>query len=194
MLKKIVLILILITITLKLYSQENTFLGKSITYADTDENQMVSTTSILQNTTVDFKKHWSFGGNLGLSFWNGGTDILVAPKAYYNISPMFLTGVGITYIYSNYNSGAYNYNSNSFGGSVMGAVRPIPFLQLSVEYEGLQTNHSGYYNEEYWNNALFLGISFVSGNVSFGLRYDVLYDDLRSAYTSALTPVLGLYF
>ena len=43
-----------------------------------------------------YKRSWSFGGNIGLSFWNGGTDILIAPKAYYNVSPKFLTGFGLT--------------------------------------------------------------------------------------------------
>ena len=57
----------------------------------------------------------------------------------------------------------------------MGAFRPIPFLQLSAEYEGLQTNGSTTIkfagdrddtNYSYWNNAIYLGASFVSRNVS----------------------------
>jgi hypothetical protein len=150
-----------------------------------------------------YQKPWSFGGNVGLSFWNGGTDILLGPKAYYHVSPQFLTGFGLTYIYSSANDDFAKYSQNSFGASVMGAYRPIPFLQFSAEYEGLQTNgdatikFSG--NREknsysYWNNAIYLGASFVSRNVSFGLRYDVLYDSNRSVYGSAWSPVIGFYF
>ena len=87
-----------------------------------------------------YQRSWSFGGNIGLSFWNGGTDILVAPKAYYNVSPKFLTGFGLTYIYSAAEDDLAKYSQNSFGPSLMIAVRPIPFFQLSAEYEGLQTN------------------------------------------------------
>ena len=141
-----------------------------------------------------YPRHWSFGGQFGLSFWNGGTDILIAPKAYYHISPKFLTGFGVTYIYSDSNDDLFGYHSNSIGGSVMAGVRPVPMLQLSAEYEGLNTTRSGAFADTYWNNALYLGASFVTGPVSFGLRYDVLYDSATSVFGSAWTPVIGFYF
>jgi hypothetical protein len=141
-----------------------------------------------------YEKYWGFGGNLGLSFWNGGTNIFLGPKAYYHLSPQFLMGVGVTYIYSDYKDDYFGYNSNSFGGSISAAYRPINFLQFSIEYEGLQTNQNGFYSSEFWNNALYLGASFVSGNVSFGFRYDVLFESNTSAYNSAFGPVVGFYF
>lgn len=141
-----------------------------------------------------YPRHWSFGGWFSLSFWNGGTDILVAPKAYYNVSPKFLTGFGVTYIYSDTNDDFFGYHSNSIGGSVMAGLRPVPMLQLSAEYEGLNTTRSGAFADTYWNNALYLGASFVTGHVSFGVRYDVLYDSSRSVFGSAWTPVIGFYF
>lgn len=180
--------------TINLASQEITISKEFDQYVSHNYTEMLSSNNSFQTNNSDFNKYWSFGGTLGFSFWNGGTDLLLAPKAYYNISPIFLTGIGITYIYSDYNSGLYQYSSNSFGGSVMAAVRPIPFLQFSAEYEGLQTNRNGFIDDNYWNNALYLGLSFVAGNVSFGVRYDVLYDDYTSAYSSAFSPVIGFYF
>ncbi len=169
-----------------------------------EKNEKTQTTQATkpQKSNYQFQRSWSFGGNLGLSFWNGGTDILIAPKAYYNVSPKFLTGFGLTYIYSSAEDNRSNkYSQNSFGPSVMVAVRPVPMLQLSAEYEGLQTNGSyrnsndiGDYDYSYWNNALYLGASFVSRNVSFGVRYDILYDSTRSVYSSAWSPVIGFYF
>ena len=156
-----------------------------------------------QKNTIPYQKSWSFGGNIGLSFWNSGTDILLAPKAYYHVSPMFMTGFGITYIYSSAEDDFAKYSQNSFGASVLGAFRPIPYLQLSAEYEGLQTNGNSSlrfpgdledFDYSYWNNAIYLGASFVSRNVSFGVRYDVLYDSTRSVYSSAWSPVIGFYF
>jgi len=172
---------------------QNDAIGNYSNYAFLIENETTKQPSLSTPLQTDFQQYWSFGGNLGLSFWNGGTDILVGPKAYYNISPKFLTGIGLTYIYSEFN-GNINYHSNSFGGSILLAVRPVPFLQISAEYEGLQTNYSGYYSDEYFINALYLGLSYVTGPVSFGIRYDLLYDTNKSIYSSAWNPIVGFYF
>ncbi|SNR73671.1 hypothetical protein SAMN06265371_110115 [Lutibacter agarilyticus] len=156
-------------------------------------NKTTATTENLQ-LNGDYQKKWSFGGSVGLSFWNNGTDILIAPKAFYNISPIVITGVGLTYIYSDYKTSFYTYKSNSYGGSIFFAARPIEFIQISAEYEGLQTSRRGNFDEDYWNNSIYLGLSFVSGPVSFGVRYDVLFDSDRSPYSSAINPVIGFYF
>jgi hypothetical protein len=174
------------------------------TNVNQSENNNGGNNGAQERKTYTYERSWSFGGNLGLSFWNGGTDILIAPKAYYNVSPKFLTGFGLTYIYSGYKDDFGKYNQNSFGPSIMAAFRPIPYLQFSAEYEGLQTNGNGTVyilggnnirsDYSYWNNAIYLGASFVSRNVSFGVRYDVLYDANRSVYSSAWSPVIGFYF
>jgi len=175
-------------------AQEEEEMNPHQTTTNTSESRNEGNTGAQERKNYTYERSWSFGGNLGLSFWNGGTDILIAPKAYYNVSPKFLTGFGVTYIYSDYKDEFFGYNQNSFGASVMAAVRPVPMLQLSVEYEGLQTNRGGYAADEYWNNAIYLGASFVSGPVSFGFRYDVIYDAERSVYGSAFNPVIGFYF
>lgn len=191
--KKTALIILLFFNISVLFSQNSSF-GIDSNYDFLAVNETITQPSLYKPIQPDFQKHWSFGGNIGLSFWNGGTDILIGPKAYYNISPIFLTGFGLTYIYSEYNTTIISYHSNSFGGSILLAVRPVPFLQVSVEYEGLQTNYSGYYSDEYFVNSLYFGLSFVTGPVSFGIRYDVLYDVNKSIYSSAWNPIVGFYF
>ena len=184
-------------------SQEKEVIENNPNYQFQSEKRQETQTTANQKKTYTYQKTWSFGGNIGLSFWNGGTDILIAPKAYYHVSPQFLTGFGLTYIYSSQEDDFAKYSQNSYGPSIMGAFRPIPFLQLSAEYEGLQTSGSSTIkfpgdrdksNYSYWNNAIYLGASFVSRNVSFGIRYDVLYDSTRSVYSSAWSPVIGFYF
>jgi hypothetical protein len=184
------------------FSQETEVIENDPNYQFQSQKQQ-ETQKIVTQKKVPYQKSWSFGGNIGLSFWNGGTDILLAPKAYYHVSPMFMTGFGITYIYSSAEDDFAKYSQNSFGGSILGAFRPIPFLQISAEYEGLQTNGNSTIkfagdrdknNYSFWNNAIYLGASFVSRNVSFGVRYDVLYDSSRSVYSSAWSPVIGFYF
>ncbi len=154
-------------------------------------------------TKPAFTPYWSFGGNLGFSFWDDGTTILVAPRAYYNFSPQFIGGLGLIYNYSSYDYdyGLYDYEStySAFGGSITGIYRPIRFLQVSAEFQELYVNQDFEYlnfndSDEYWNSALYLGASFVSGNFAFGFQYDVLYDEGTSPYSSAWSPVISFYF
>ena len=204
MLNRLYLIICLCLVFNSANAQEEEVINPSQTSTSQSETPKGENNGPQKSKTSTYKRSWSFGGNLGLSFWNGGTDILIAPKAYYNLSPMFLTGFGLTYIYSDYKDDFGKYKQNSFGPSIKGAFRPIPSFQLSAEYEGLQTNGSNtiYFlgdnnvknDYSYWNNALYLGASFVSRNVSFGIRYDILYEVNRSAYSSAWSPFIGFYF
>jgi len=161
--------------------------------------------SYAQTSVTAPPRKWFFGGNLSFSFWNSGTNLLLSPKAYYQFSPMFMLGFGLTYIYSDgqyrqyYNdltSELFNFHSNSIGGSFLIIFRPIDFLQLSAEYERLHTAFQGGpdYSELYWDTGLFLGVSYVAGNFAFGLRYNVLYNSSTSPYASALTPMVSFYF
>lgn len=176
------------------FAQEEFNFSSNTNYAFLTEKETTEQPLLLEQSNSLYQKHWSFGGSLGMSFWNGGTSILIGPKAYYNFSPKFLTGIGVSYMYSEYKNQNYTYHSNSFGGSVMAAVRPIHFLQISAEYEGLQTNYSGFYTDKYFVNALYFGLSYVTGPVSFGIRYDVLFDSNTSIYSSAWNPYVGFYF
>jgi len=201
MLKKISLIIVFALFINSLSAQKKV-IPNNPDYQYQSGNETTQQTIVKQYTKPTFQPRWSYGGNIGMSFWNGGTDIFLAPKAYYHLSPKFITGVGITYIYSD---GEYltnsigglkyiNYHSNSFGGGISALYRPIPFLQFSAEYEGLQTEWRGAYADSYWNNAIYLGASFITGNFSFGVRYDVLYDNDKSVYGDAWTPFIGFYF
>lgn len=203
MFKKITF-LIVFFLSLGIMNAQKTVIENNPNYKYQSGNE-TTTQTVIKRTAPSFQQHWSFGGNLGLSFWNGGSDIFIAPKAYYHLTPQFITGIGATYIYSDgeyygINLGApnryYEYHSNSFGGTVSALYRPIPYLQFSAEYEGLQTEWRGRFDSEdsYFNNAIYLGASFITGNFSFGFRYDVLYDSDRSVYGSAWSPFIGFYF
>ncbi len=203
--KKILFLVIFISLCESIYAQEKVS-PDNPNYKNTSDST-VTQSVVKQKTAFPFKKTWRFGGNIGLAFWSGGTDILIAPKAYYQITPQFMTGFGLTYIYSNgeyiqhfvnHPSEIYDYSSNSAGVSLLAVYRPIPFLQLSAEFEELYTNYNGgdNFSTKYWNDALYLGVSFVSGsgNVAFGFQYNILYDDRTSAYASAFTPIISFYF
>lgn len=194
--------LIALLVSINAINAQKTVIQNNPNYKYQSGNETTTQTAVKRTIPV-FNPYWSFGGNVGLSFWNGGTDLMIAPKAYYHLTPQFITGIGVTYMYSDgeyygINIGApnryYNYHSNSFGGSVSALYRPIPYLQFSAEYEGLQTEWRGKYEDSYFNNAIYLGASFITGPFSIGFRYDVLYDSNKSVYGSAWTPFIGFYF
>lgn len=159
---------------------------------------LTSTAQSIENIpqkSSDFWNHVRFGGSLGLSFGNGNFTGALAPSAIYDFNSYFSAGVGV--------SGAYasqrRYKATSFGGSIIGMLRPIQALQLSTEYEQLNINRryeyeGGSVRDQYWVPALFLGIGYNAGPVVTGVRYNVLHDDERSFYGSAFMPFVSVYF
>ncbi len=85
---------------------------------------------------------------------------------------------------------------NIIGGSVLALYRPGSSIQLSAEYEQLKKSEKQVFQdaESLWQSALFFGFEYVTGNISMGLRYDVLYDKTNLIYPSALSPVFRVYF
>lgn len=135
-----------------------------------------------------------FGGSLGLSFGNGFFTGLIAPSAIYDFNKTFSAGAGLSAAYASQR----NFNTNSFGGSLIGMLRPIRGLQLSTEYEQLNVTRryeleGGNRTDSYWVPALFLGIGYNTGPVVTGIRYDVLHSD-KSFYRNALMPFVSIYF
>jgi hypothetical protein len=104
-----------------------------------------------------------------------------------------LTGIGLNTTYSSFN----NNDIFVYGGSLMGIARPLDDLQFSAEFEQLRVNRSfndGALEENYWYPALFLGIGYSNGPVTFGIRYDVLYDEDKSIYANAYMPFVRVLF
>jgi len=144
----------------------------------------------------DFWNRVRFGGGIGLSFGNGFFSGTLAPAAIYQVSPLVAMGVGLN---ATYNSVENEYSSTVLGGNVMALFNPIPQLQISTEFEQLNVNRKfdsrfGLANENYWYPALFIGAGFRNNNVTFGVRYDVLYDQDRSIYANAWMPFVRVFF
>lgn len=144
----------------------------------------------------EFWQHVHFGGGIGLSFGNGFFSGTLAPSAIYEFNPQVALGVGLN---GTYNSLKNNYTSTIVGGSVLGLWNVIPQLQLSAEFEQLfvSRKYEDYLsidNEDYWYPALFVGAGFRNGYVTFGIRYDVLYNNRKSIYADAWMPFVRIYF
>jgi len=143
----------------------------------------------------DFWSHVRFGGGIGLGFGDGFFSGTLAPSAIYEFNQTVALGVGLNGTIANQKD---FYKSTILGGSLIGLVNVIPQIQISAEFERLHVHRKYYTNfnisdENYWSPALFVGLGYRSGNVTFGVRYDVLYDD-KSIYTDPWAPFVRFYF
>jgi hypothetical protein len=155
----------------------------STTFAQTDTNQR-----------NEFWSHVRFGGAIGLNIGNNYTEITLAPSAIYDFNRYFSLGVGLRGSYAqekNY------YESWIYGGSLILLSTPLDFLQLSAELEQLRYNVTNEFPSEYqdnfWNTGLYLGAGYFSGNVTVGIRYNVLFNNDR-IYSEPWLPFVRVYF
>ncbi|MDX1333031.1 MAG: alpha-ketoglutarate decarboxylase [Robiginitalea sp.] len=145
-------------------------------------------------STAQSDSFWSrvrYGGGIGLSFGQEFVQIGLAPSAIYQVNDYAAVGLGINYSYSKISDTKFS----AIGGSLIGLVNPIPALQVSGEFEQLYVNQSfGPLDDSYWLPALFLGLGYATGPVTFGIRYDVLYDSDKSLYADPWIPFVRVYF
>ena len=133
---------------------------------------------------------------IGLSFGSGYTDIFVAPSAIYVLNPTFALG---TSLHLGYASQSNYYTSFLYGASIIGLVNPFSQIQLSAELQEINSsiNYKVYgenKSNNYWTTGLYLGAGYRTGNVTVGVRYDVLYDANKSIYGDPFMPFVRVYF
>ena len=150
----------------------------------------------VNNENSMFWENVSFGGGLGLSFGNGFFSGTIAPSAIYNFNEKFSTGLGLNATYAKQKN---VHTSTILGGSIIGFYNPIPQLQISAEFEELNVSRKFEFigsniTDNYWYPALSLGAGYRKANVTFGIKYDVLYDSQKSIYADAYIPFVRFYF
>ncbi|GAB4161619.1 MAG: hypothetical protein Tsb0033_19330 [Winogradskyella sp.] len=144
-----------------------------------------------------FWQNVQFGGGIGLNVGNGFFSGAIAPNALYNFNPYVATGLGLNFQYSSQRD---VFKSTVVGGSIIGLFNPYQELQLSTEFEQLYVNRDfdeqfvANIDDSYWYPALFLGAGYRSGNVTFGIRYDILYDEDKSIQNQAWMPFVRFWF
>ncbi|MDO5974718.1 alpha-ketoglutarate decarboxylase [Flavivirga jejuensis] len=154
------------------------------------------TNLMAQQKNSYFWSHVRFGGGIGLNFSNNFFSGTLAPSAIYEFDKPFALGLGLNGTFDN-QKGVYK--STILGGSLLGLFNVIDEIQLSAEFEQLNVNRRYNFNlnipnENYWSPALFLGAGYRNGNVTFGIRYDVLYDENKSIYIDPWVPFVRFYF
>jgi len=149
-----------------------------------------------RSTKSDFWNNVRYGGGIGLGFSNRSLNVAISPSAIYQINEQFATGVSLNFNYAKFDEDKFL----AYGGSVITLFNPVPFLQFSGELEQLRINRTisnlglPDIEDNYWSPALFLGLGYSNQNVTFGIRYDILYDDNKSIYANAWMPFVRVYF
>jgi hypothetical protein len=149
-----------------------------------------------QQESNNFWDQVKFGGGIGLSFGDGYFSGTIAPSSIYEFNNTFALGFGLNGTFNNQKN---VYKSTILGGSLIGLFNVLREFQLSIDFEQLNVNRTYNVNlnlakDTFWVPALFVGAGYRNGNVTFGIRYDVLRDADKSIYADAWAPFVRFYF
>jgi long-subunit fatty acid transport protein len=157
---------------------------------------------VAQNTTVSVidstgqKPKLKFGVGFGMSFV-GGTNVSLAPTLSYPLSQKVSVAAGVQ---ASYTSIKDLQNTFTFGGSVMTLYTPVKILSLLAEFTQLNVTTEKEVEDvtskdSYWDSALFLGGGInITEKISVGAKYNLLYDEDESVYTSPVIPFVNITF
>ena len=158
---------------------------------------LTTTTHIsAQKSDSTFWNQVRFGGGLGLNFGDNYFSATIAPSAIYEFNKHIATGLGLNATFNNQKG---HFKTTILGGSLIALGNIFQTFQLSAEYEHLHVNRRynvnlGIPDDRYWSPALFLGAGYRSRNVTFGIRYDILYNHTKSIYADSWMPFVRFYF
>ncbi|MGB5417680.1 hypothetical protein [Algibacter sp.] len=158
-------------------------------YSQTDE-------TIESDSISKANKNLKFGCGFGLNFV-GGTNISVSPNLTYTVSDKMAFGGGLQ---GSYTSIKDFRNTTTFGLNLLTMYKPVKKIALLLEFVELrvltETENLGVKTKNnFWDTALFLGAGFnVTNKILIGAKYNMLYDDKESVYTSAIIPFVNITF
>lgn len=149
-----------------------------------------------QESSNKFWRNVRYGGGFGLGWNSNYFSATLAPSAIYDFNDYFAVGVGLNGTYASQED---IHKSSILGSSFIALANPFEVVQLSAEFEELHVNrnynnHLDIQDESYWYPALFLGVGYRTYNLTYGIRFDVLYDRDKSIYADSWMPFIRLYF
>ena len=147
--------------------------------------------AVLQLPQKSFWDHVRFGGGLGLAFGTNQTTIEISPSAIYDFENGFALGASVGYLYSK----IVDFKSNVFSPGLVALYNPAQEVQISAEFEQLFVNQKfGALSDNFDYPALYLGVAYRTGWAAIGVRYDMLFDERDSIFTSPWSPIIRIYF
>lgn len=147
--------------------------------------------------TTDQPSFWKkvqWGGGVALNIGNQFTNVGISPTAIYPTSETTAVGLSAQYHYLRQRN---FHQTHLYGLGVIGLYHPFPEMQFSAELEQTRVNRT-FFNpiekDQFWNTALFLGAGYRTGNVTVGVRYNVLFRDGDRLYGEAWMPFVRVFF
>ncbi|OCK42704.1 hypothetical protein BA195_07265 [Tenacibaculum soleae] len=138
-----------------------------------------------------FWNNTRFGGSFGFSFGSNTTTLSISPSAVYDFNEEFSLGGSIGYLYNK----SSNYSANMYSASVITLYRPIPEIEFSGELlQSYVSKKIGTVKDNYSYPSLNIGVAYITGKVTFGVQYDVLYEEDKSIYANAFSPFIRIFF
>ncbi len=132
-----------------------------------------------------------FGGGFGFSFGSNATTLSISPSAVYDFSEEFSIGGSIGYLYNK----SENYSANVYSASVITLYRPIRSVEFSGELLQSYVNKTaGSIEDNYSYPSLNIGAAYITGKITFGVQYDLLYKENKSIYANAFSPFIRVLF
>jgi hypothetical protein len=138
----------------------------------------------------EFWENVQFGGGVTLNFGTQ-TTIGISPSAIYNFENGLALGAGVGYLYSKIN----DFSTNVYSTSLISLYQTKFNIQLSGEFDYYFAKQQDNFGSKSTNfPALHLGVAYNQGRFAIGVRYDVLYDEDKSVFSSPFSPVVRFYF
>lgn len=163
-----------------------------------------------EEDSVSFKDRVYFGGNFSFNVGNRFTYIDVSPLAGYQVSQDFSVGLGITYLYLSREfvtfGGGNNFKvqNSVYGGRAFLRHAVLDNYFAHAEFETLNTEFPAFDGRQgtvrEWVPGLFIGggtfqpIFAGGGGVNLTVLFNLLHDELKSPYNSALVIRGGFTF
>lgn len=141
-------------------------------------------------------KRLKFGCGFGLSFI-GGTNISLSPNLTYKVSDKTAIGVGIQGSYASIKN---LQNTTTYGANILGQYSPIEKITTSLEFAQLRVSTktetaAANSKRSYWDSALFVGAGYnITNKITVGAKYNLLYKEGESVYTSPVIPFVNITF
>lgn len=174
----------------------NLFIVISIIFYGSTGYSQTSEVKVTDSTMTKEPSKLKFGMGFGLNFV-GATSISISPNLMYHASDKVRFGGGL--------QGSYSSIKDVQSTTTIGA-NVISFFDLSkkittlVEFAELNVSTKtetieGDIKDSYWDSALFVGAGFnITKKITIGAKYNMLYKEDESVYTSAVIPFVNIAF
>lgn len=169
-------------------------------FSQTDDTKITDSTSTKPVMEMDSiskaPSKLKFGMGFGMNFV-GGTNINVSPNLIYNATDTFRFGGGLQFSLSSIKDVR---STTTIGANVIAfydlgktVTTLLEFVELNVATKDQTTE--GEIKDNYWDTALFVGAGFnITRKITVGAKYNMLYKEDESVYTSAVVPFVNIAF